>query len=193
MELFLKKDEAIKYCDLDCKCLFDILTKFNDLLFSIVSVNAHSSLTLPSLAMKLYKSKFMQKNTVYQLSGKVEKDIRESYTGGAVDVFKPQNISEYGRTKLFYYDVNSLYPHIMATMPMPISVGWKPVAFEGNIRNIDPYAFGFFYCKIRSPNYLKHPILQRRIKTAEGVRTIAGLGAWEGWIYSFELDNAAKN
>ena len=161
--------------------------------YSKFGINIHQSPTLPSLAMKLYKSKFMQKNTVFQLNGKVERDIRESYTGGAVDVFKPHNMGEYARRKLFCYDVNSLYPHIMSSMPMPVSVGWKPVAFEGNIRNIDPDALGFFYCKIRSPNYLKHPILQRKIKTADGLRTVAGLGGWEGWIYSFELDNAAKN
>jgi hypothetical protein len=40
--------------------------------------------------------------------------------------------------------------------------------------------------------YLEHPILQRRIKTSEGLRTIAGLGTWEGWICSSEMDNAVK-
>jgi hypothetical protein len=36
------------------------------------------------------------------------------------------------------------------------------------------------------------PILQRRIKTANGYRTIAGLGSWEAWICSSEMDNAIK-
>jgi hypothetical protein len=65
----------------------------------------------------------------------------------------------------------------MAKTAMPVG---KPTYFEGNIRNIESKAFGFFYCKIISPAYLEHPILQRRIKTAEGIRTIAGLGSWEG-------------
>ena len=77
----------------------------------------------------------------------------------------------------------------MAKTAMPIG---KPVAFEGNIRNIDPKAYGFFYCKITSPEYLEHPLLQRRIKTSNGMRTIAGLGSWEGWIFSTEMDNAVK-
>ena len=34
--------------------------------------------------------------------------------------------------------------------------------------------------------------LQRRIKTNDGTRTIAGLGNWEGWINSAEMDNAMK-
>ena len=78
----------------------------------------------------------------------------------------------------------------MANTPMPVG---KPIAFEGNIRNIDPDAFGFFYCKITSPTDLEHPILQRSVMTAEGFRTVAGLGSWTGWINSLEMDNAMKH
>jgi hypothetical protein len=80
----------------------------------------------------------------------------------------------------------------MANHSMPIG---RPIAFEGNIRSIDPQAFGFFYCKITSryaTNNLLHPLLQRRVETSNGIRTIAGLGSWEGWIFSGEMDNAIK-
>jgi hypothetical protein len=110
----------------------------------------------------------------------------------AVDVYIPHNkvaglINSF--TRLFYYDVNSLYPTIMAKHPMPVG---KPIFFDGDIRRVEPNAYGFFYCKISSPAFLKHPILQRRIKTSEGLRTIAGLGTWTGWISSVEMDNAIK-
>lgn len=49
-------------------------------------------------------------------------------------------------------------------------------------------AFGFFYCNIKSPDFLLHP--KRRVRTNEGVRTIAGLGEWTGWVSSIEMDNA---
>jgi len=78
----------------------------------------------------------------------------------------------------------------MANTPMPVG---KPTYFEGDIRKVEPKAFGFFYCKISSPNNLLHPLLQRRIKTSEGLRTIAGLGNWEGWIFSGEMDNAVRS
>jgi DNA polymerase type B, organellar and viral len=187
------RDEAIKYCKLDCQCLHEILIKFNELIFKQFNVNISYSLTLPALAMRIYKSQFMPKDTIYQLLGEVEANIRQSYTGGAVDVFIPHNRVEnfFNKVmnKLFYYDVNSLYPFIMANTPMPVG---KPVFFEGDIRSVEPKAFGFFYCKITSPDYLEHPILQRRIKTSEGLRTIAGLGSWNGWIFSGELDNAVR-
>ena len=187
------KDEAIKYCNLDCKCLYELLTQFNELIFSEFKVNINNSLTLPALAMKIYKSNFMPKDSIYQLTGDVEQFIRESYTGGAVDVYIAHNrITSFFRNvtaifkKLYYYDVNSLYPFVMANSPMPIG---KPVAFEGDIRLVEPNAFGVFYCNITSPGYLKHPILQRKIK---GHGTVAGLGTWTGWISSMEMDNAVK-
>ena len=79
------KDEAIKYCKLDCKCLHEIMTKFNELIFNEFSINVHNVLTLPALAMKIFKTKFMPRagglNTIYQLHGIIERNIRQSYTG----------------------------------------------------------------------------------------------------------------
>jgi len=111
-------------------------------------------------------------------------------------VYKPSNrttpwISNIkGKYKvLYYYDVNSLYPFVMAKFKMPVG---KPIVFEGDIRKVDGSALGIFFCKITCPNNLQHPILQRRIKTSQGIRTIAGLGSWESWITSEEMDNASK-
>jgi hypothetical protein len=40
------KDEAIKYCKLDCKCLFEVLVKFNELVFKEFKIDIHTSLSL---------------------------------------------------------------------------------------------------------------------------------------------------
>jgi len=189
------RDEAIKYCKLDCKTLHEIITCFNKLIFDHFNVDSHQALTLPALSLRIYKTHFMPKNTIYQLLNKAEINIRDSYTGGAVDVYIPHNgiYTFFNLVKglfktLYYYDVNGLYPYVMLEFDMPVG---KPVAFLlklGNIRAIDPKAYGFFYCKITSPDYLEYPILQRRIKTSSGTRTIAGLGTWTGWIFSTEMD-----
>ena len=91
--------------------------------------------------------------------------------------------------KIYAYDVNSLYPFIMNEYDMPVG---KPTLFYGDIRKIDPNAFGFFYCKIKTPDYLDHPILQTHVKINNSNRTIAPLGQWEDMIFSAELDNAVK-
>jgi len=188
--------EATKYCKLDCVTLHQILTRFNELIYGKFNININSVLTIASLAMKIYKTHFMPANTIYQLGGRLEFDIRKSYSGGAVDVFIPHNRTTpfFGTYKpmhrlLYSYDVNNLYPTVMAYNQIPVG---KPIVFEGNIRKVEPDAIGFFYCKITSTKYLEHPILQRRIKTDNGMRSIAGLGSWEGWIFSGEMVNAMK-
>ena len=53
-----------------------------------------------------------------------------------------------------------------------------------------PFAFGFFFVKVTSPDELNHPILLRKVNTDQGLRSVAGLGTWEGWFFSPELENA---
>ena len=72
---------------------------------------------------------------------------------------------------------------------MPIG---KPTFFKGDIRKIEKEAFGFFYCKIKTPEYLEHPIIQTHIKTDSGIRSIAPLGTWFDMIFSGEMDNAVN-
>jgi hypothetical protein len=109
------KDEAIKYCKLDCLVLHQIFVKFNELIFNNFNLNIHTSLTLPALAMSIYRALYMPNNTIYQLGGTAESDIRQSYTGGAVDVYIPHNrISGFFNnikakfTKLFSYNYNEI-------------------------------------------------------------------------------------
>lgn len=180
------KQETIKYCELDCISLFQIILKFNNMIFNLFNLNIHKFPTLPSLAFAIYRSNFMRENIIPQLSGKIANDIRKSYTGGAVDMYIPKPLK---RVKIFGYDVNALYPSQMSNMLMPVG---NPTYFKGNIRLLDLYAFGFFYCKIIAPDNLKHPILQTHVKTNNGTRTIAPLGQWEDMIFSEEMDNAKK-
>jgi hypothetical protein len=180
------RDEAIKYCEIDCISLYQIIFKFSELIFGLFKINIHKYPTLSSLAFAIFKTHFLREDELPQLSGQIANDIREGYTGGAVDVYVPQNKEG---TKIYCYDVNSLYPYVMNEFDMPVG---KPIYFEGDIRAIDKDAFGFFYCKIVTPNNLKHPIIQTHVKSNNGLRTVAALGSWESMIFSEEMDNAMK-
>ena len=192
------KDESIKYCNLDCKSLYDILIKFNDLIFNRFKLNIRYYPTLPSLAFTIFRTHFLplveektaanaaKKYLIHSLTGKISKNIRQAYTGGAVDMYIPKPLPG---TIIYSYDVNSLYPFVMKTFKYPIG---SPTYFEGDINKIDKNAFGFFFCKIQAPENLNHPILQLHKRTKEGIRTIAPLGNWEGMYFSEELYNARK-
>jgi hypothetical protein len=180
------KDEAIKYCKLDSKSLHQVVFKFANLVFDLFTRNIHNYPTLPSLAFSVFRANFMPENTIPQLTGEIAFNIRSGYTGGSVDVYIPKP----KKGELIYvYDVNSLYPSQMASQLMPVG---SPTYFIGNIRKINPNAFGFFYCNIIAPDNLNHPILQTHVKTSNGLRTIAPLGTWSDMIFSSEMDNAIK-
>lgn len=180
------KAESIKYCNIDCLALYQIIIKFNSLIFDLFGLNIHHYLTLPSLAFAIFRSNFMNKENIPQLSGKIASDIKKGYTGGAVDMYIPK--SKPG-VKLKSLDINSLYPSQMESRLMPIGT---PTYFEGDILKIDANAFGFFYCKIVAPDNIKHPILQTRVLTNNGMRTMAPIGTWEDMLFSQEMDNALK-
>ena len=180
------RDEALKYCELDCISLYQVLIKFNSMIFELFSKNIHKYPTLPSLAFAIFRSNFMSEENIPQLSGKIANDIRQGYTGGAVDVYIPKPSKG---VKIRGYDVNSLYPKQMFDRLMPIGV---PTYFEGNIRSIDPQAFGFFYCEVIVPDNINHPIIQTHVKINNMTRTIAPIGQWSDMLFSMEMDNAMK-
>ena len=180
------REEAIKYCETDCISLYQVIIKFSNMIFERFNINIHNYSTLSSLAFAIFRTHFLNKNEIPQLIGQISTDIRQGYTGGAVDMYIPTAPEG---TKIYCYDVNSLYPFVMDQFDMPIG---KPLYFLGDIRKVDPNAFGFFYCKIIAPDNLLHPIIQTHIKTKNGMRTVAPLGTWEDMIFSAEMDNAIK-
>ena len=178
------KNEATKYCINDCVALYQIIIKFNSMIFQLFSINIHQYLTLPSLAFAIYRSNFMENENIPQLFNKIADDIRKGYTGGAVDMYIPQNPKG---TEVKGYDVNALYPSQMHSQQMPVG---KIKFFEGDISLTNLDLFGFFYCKIIAPDNIQHPILQTHVKINGGIRTLAPIGSWEDMLFSEELINA---
>jgi len=88
------------------------------------------------------------------------------------------------------YDVNSLYPFIMANSLMPTG---KIYYFEGD-RTKTSYAdrLGFYYCKVTAPADLIHPIIQLHIDNNGNKCTMSPLGEFNAVIYSEEIKNAIK-
>jgi hypothetical protein len=180
------KKEAIKYCELDCISLYQVLSKFNTLIFNKFKLNINKYPTLPSLSFSIFRSQYLKKDSVHMLSGDIANDIRQGYTGGACDMYVPFPPKD---SEIFGYDVNALYTTAMAKYKLPVG---KPTYFSGDITKVNKNAFGFFYCKITTPNELEHPIIQTHVKTDDGLRTVAPLGSWNDMIFSEEMYNAIK-
>jgi hypothetical protein len=177
------KNETINYCNQDCISLYQIIHKFNSLIFEKYQLNIHKFPTLPSLAFGIYRTHYLIDYPIPLLSGQIFNDISKSFTGGSTEMFIP-----FGEN-IYAYDVNSLYPYVMNNFDMPIG---NIKFFEGNILEIEDKPFGFFECKVTSPKTLKHPILQTKIDSGQGIRTLSPLGSWIGIYFSEEIYNAIK-
>lgn len=111
------------------------------------------SLTISGLAMRIFLTHHydLQRNDGIPLIIKkgVFDDIHKSYYGGRVEVYNPTTFS---RKRLYYYDVNSLFPFAsLNSMPSTDCVYIECLKEYPEIDDL----FGFFYCKIKaSDNYL---------------------------------------
>ena len=184
------KTEAIKYCELDCTSLHNVITNFSIQIFDMFSITLNKCPTLPSLAFRIFRTHYLDKNIKLPvLINDTFKDIFKSYFGGAVDMYIPSN--ENGK-QLYWYDVNSLYPSEMKNNKYPVSLLGH---FKGDISNKIEYSslftneenVGFYKVKITAPS-IKHPIIPTRLNG----RTIFPEGNWTGWYYSEELKNAVR-
>jgi DNA polymerase type B, organellar and viral len=159
--------------------LYQVLSKFSEYIFLNHSIQLIDSVTISSLALIIYLSKYYYENIPLINKESIYKDIKQGYFGGVTEVYKP-----YGEN-LYYYDVNSLYPHA-ALNPMP----GKDCLYEDNINtsitNL-PNFFGFYYCHIKT-NDLYLGLLPFRSK--KGI--IMPNGSWEGWYLSEELKFAGE-
>jgi hypothetical protein len=84
------KKECIKYCNQDVIILHKIIKKFSNVIFDEIRLDISKYPTLSSLALGIFRCKFLGDSklpiiTVLQMYN----DIKEAYTGGSVEVYKP--------------------------------------------------------------------------------------------------------
>jgi hypothetical protein len=95
---------------------------FSRLIYDRFKLNLSKYPTLPSLAFAIFRAHYLPSTDlgIINLKGKISADIRKSYTGGSTDMFIPKNPKG---TKIYAYDVNSLYPAVMANNSFPVGKG----------------------------------------------------------------------
>ena len=117
-------DEFINYSLQDAKSLFEALFNAQNMYFNTFKVDIESVYSLATLSLKIYRSKF-QEDPIFILPSNIDNFIRNSYYGGGTDVYKAY------AEKVYYYDVNSLYPYAMLN-PMPYNL----IKIHNNMDNI---------------------------------------------------------
>lgn len=161
------------YLTNDCRSLEKILYKGASYLLNTYNVSFLDVFSTASMAMKIFRTKFMGKgiNEIPILPKAYDKVIRKSYYGGIVNIFIPKG------KKLFFYDVNSLYPYGMKeAMPGKLI---KSHFGQINTKNF----FGFIYAQVIIPK--THKISYAPIKINNTL--ISPVGKIKGLYFSEEL------
>lgn len=133
--------ELNEYLRMDCVSLYEVVTT----IVEISGLPLSEFLKCPttaSLAMRVFQTNYPDdyekaiSTNYYGVTGEQnEKFIRDSYCGGRTEVFAPY--IEMG----YHYDVNSLYPYVMKTFPMPYG---KPTMYKGDkAREMFKYWYNF--------------------------------------------------
>jgi len=177
------KDESLAYLKKDVFGLLEIMTKFNEKIFNLYSLNITNFVTAPKLASAIFTSKFYTDSEnlkIKMIRGIVEKDIRSAYFGGNVNTFI--NKMDHG----YYYDMNSQYPFAMLN-DLPVG---NPIL--SNDTELDNY-FGFVYGEITAPdvNTLRVPYIQLRDEKTD--QSTCPRGSFNRLIFSEEIKQALKD
>ena len=131
------EDELITYCIRDVEILKVFVFNLIDWL-RINELGGFKS-TIASLAFSVFRSKFMNEEIQIHNDGLALKLERKSYKGGRTEVHKMGNFNSqmYG-----YYDINSMYPHVMKDKNLPIRLlGYK---HEPNMETVKEYMKDYY-------------------------------------------------
>lgn len=175
------KDETIKYLENDLISLFNVIDEFKRKIYINYHTHITRSLTISGLAMDIFLRRFYNNNIPLINKKSIYMDIKNSYFGGITEVYKP-----YGK-KLFYYDVNSLYPYAALNSMPGLHCIYK-YKINKNIVDCLDSLFGFYYCKIITSNLYLGLLPVRK---DGGI--YMPLGYIEGWYFSEELIFAYKH
>lgn len=176
-------ESFITYSKQDAKALFEALKAAQFIFFDKFKVDIETVYSTATLSLKVYRTHFL-KEGIYILPASKDYFIRKGYFGGGTDVYKA-----YGK-KLYYYDVNSLYPYAMLN-PMPHEIlnngEMIDLRSETTDRTLESF-FGFAYCRIYCPLNMERPVLPFH----QSGKTIYPVGTWSGTYFSEELKAVEK-
>lgn len=174
------KLEVEKHLESDLYSLYQVSLKANKQVLLHYDVNMIDNLTISGLALKIFMRKYYNENIPLINKTSMYRDIKQGYYGAITEVYKPSG------EKLYYYDVNSLYPYVsLQDMPGTECSKENFINTNKSIKNL----FGFYYCSVESNKNGYLGLLP--VRTKDGL--IFPLGKWKGWYFSEQLKFAEEN
>lgn len=166
-------EELIDYLKDDCRGLYESIKAYEEWdLIKEVGVQA----TMASQALKVFR--LYLDTEIKNLTDKEDAFIRPSYFGGRTEIFKP--FYNNSKKPLYCYDVNSLYPTVMAEEEFPIAPTYYTDIYKEN-------ELGFYDCTVEVPKMYIPPLPFVHPKE---VKLLFPTGVFRGMWTTLELNYA---
>lgn len=162
-----------EYVKRDAEITYQFAVRHQDYLNSI---GAEMNYTSASSSLNLFKRMFLT-TRIKKIPDEILDMVRNGYYGGRTEIF-----NLFGRAdkneKIYYYDINSLYPYVMKTFPYPVP--------DSHYLSNDWVDVGVIHCDIEYVEDMYIPYFPYRY---EG-KLVFPTGRLTGWWTSFELKYA---
>jgi len=169
--------ELLDYHAADLKGLYQVIERFQE--WPIIKESGTSS-TIASQAMKVFQTHL--KKSIPSLTPQVDNFVRQSYCGGRTEIIKPIFWSGRSNEILKSFDVNSLYPYVMAAFDYPSR-------YKATVSQYMSNEMGFWDVEVYVPDmYL--PPLGAYIGKGSDRRFIFPVGTFRGQWTTYELNYA---
>jgi hypothetical protein len=164
-----------KYLESDCKGLYEVLEKYCEIPYVEKS---GLKLTRSGQTFDVFSKNFASK--LYKIPREVQDMARIGYFGGRTEIFNPLYINK--KKPLNYYDINSLYPAVMAENKFPAEFqGWTNEYYDD--------CFGIYDIIIRCPKMDK-PLLATKCPKTD--KLIFPVGVFRGVYTNVEINKAIE-
>lgn len=175
LETYNKRD-----CKISCDFLYFLQDVFN-------RSGGNIKITIASTSFDIWRRNFLKTTLVKEefVTGNntVKNYLFKAYYGGRTEAFGRGNFK-----KLFYYDINSLYPSVMANNSFPLPNSVKLIKGDRKHINYIKKYEGVSTVKVKCPDYLNKPFLPIRING----KLIFPTGVFTGTYNHCEIRMALK-
>ncbi|XP_042426081.1 DNA polymerase-like [Zingiber officinale] len=169
------REEYVRYLRQDVLLLGGVMRKAQETYFFKYHIDVENVMTMSALSLCIFRTHYYEPDLfpICTLTKNQDSFIRRGFYGGHSDVYIP-----YGEN-LLYYDMNSLYPHVMKKYSLPCG---EPF-WRNNLTKVDlGTLFGFVEASVVCPKELRRPFLP--YKSSDTL--IFGTGHFVGGLFFFE-------
>lgn len=150
-ELTKNPQECLRRTRRRAGALFEVLSKFQQLIFLDFACDITQSMTISALSMRIFTTHFYKDPTIYTNTEENDFFIRQAYFGGHADLYRPAG------NDVYIYDVNSLYVLSMRS-DLPAGIpNWIDDCMNFRLQDL----FGFIEADVICPKNIKRPLLPK--------------------------------